>query len=99
MQIEKRSHKRIKVAGVIYYSGVEPQNYSDKYEGQIVDISPGGICISIQHEFERGSKVRFYITKHYNGIFTGIVRRCIKSSDDKYNTGLEVPFCDNRNLH
>ena len=99
MQIDKRSHKRVKGAGVVYYSDANPQKNLDKYEGQVVDISPGGICISTQYEFERGSKVRFYITEHYTGIFTGIVKRCIKSSDDKFNIGLEVPFSDDSNMH
>ena len=98
MQAEKRSHERVKVAGVVYYSGVE-QKSLDKYEGQIVDISPGGICISIQHEFKRGSKVQFDIKEHYKGTFIGIVRRCVKFSDNKYNIGLKVPFSDDSNMH
>ena len=99
MQIDKRSCNRIYVPGFVYYSGNEPQNSSGKYEALIVDLSPGGICINTQHEFERGSRVRFYITKYYNGIFTGIVRRCVKGSDDKFHVGLEVPFNSGCNLN
>ena len=91
-EINTRSHERVKVAGVVYYSGADPQNHHQKHEGQVVDICPDGICISTRHEFERNSKMQFDITKHYKGTFTGIVRWCVKRSDDKYHVGLEVPF-------
>ncbi len=85
--------------GFVYYSSNDPQNQPGKYHAQIVDLSPGGICFNAQHEFECGSTVRFYITKYYKGIFTGIVKRCVKSSDDKYNIGLEVPFNSGSNFN
>ncbi len=96
MLIDNRSQERFEVLGVVYYSdafqGDEPQKDHKKHEGQVVDISPDGICICTQHEFERGSKVQFDITDYYKGTFTGIVRRCVKYSDDKCHVGLEVPF-------
>ncbi len=96
MENDKRSNGRFNCEGEVHYSDAfkedKPQKHDDKYEGQIVDISPGGICISTQHEFEHGSKMQFDITKHYKGTFTGIVKWCVKRSDDKYHIGLEVPF-------
>ena len=96
---DRRRHERINVAGRVYYSLDDPKTYTDKHEAQIVDLSPCGICISTLHEFERDSKVDFYITEHYNGLFTGTVKRCIKSSDDKYHVGLEVPFSADALVH
>ena len=96
MLINNRGQERVKAEGVVYYSVAfqedEPQKHHEKYEGQIVDISPDGICISTRHEFELGSKVQFSITKYYKGIYTGIVRRCVRYSDDKCHVGLEVSF-------
>ena len=99
MLIENRNQERVQVEGVVYYSDAfqedEPQKHHEKHEGQVVDICPDGICISTQQEFKRGSKVQFDITEHYNGTFTGIVRRCVKKSIGKYHVGLEVPFWRN----
>ncbi len=96
MIINTRSHERVKVEGIVYYSDAfledAPQKDHEKHEGQAVDISPGGICICTQHEFERGSKMQFYIKEHYKGTFTGIVRWCVKSSYDNFHVGLKVPF-------
>ena len=96
MLIDNRGQERFKIGGVVYYSdafqGDEPQKHHEKHEGRVVDISPDGICICTQHEFERGSKVQFDITDYYKGTFTGTVRRCEKHSDDKFHVGLEVPF-------
>ena len=96
MIINTRSHERVKVERVVYYSDAfledEPQKVHEKYEGQAVDISPVGICICTQHEFECGSKMQFDIKDHYEGTYTGVVRRCVKSSDSKYHVGIEVPF-------
>jgi hypothetical protein len=92
MVTEKRSQERVKSEGYVYYSDAIPENYIDKYEGQIVDISPDGICINTEYEMKIGSQVSFYSEGIYNGIYTGTVKRCTKSSNDKYNIGLEVPF-------
>ena len=99
MLIDKRKHERVKAAGVVYFADAEHKRYIENFEAQIVDISPNGICFSTHYEFERGSKLRFLIKDHYQGIYTGIVKRCTKSSDDKYNIGLEVPFSANINTH
>ncbi len=96
METDKRSHERIKVEGDVLYSDAlqtaEPQKLKRKHEGQIVDISPDGICISTKHEYERGSIMQFKIMKHFDDTFTGIVKRCIKFAVDKFHVGLKVPF-------
>ncbi len=96
MQIDKRSHERVKVEGVVYYSDVfqedEPQKNPEKHEGRLVDICPDGICMSTRHKFLRESKLQLDIMDHCKGTYIGIVKWCVKNSDDKYNVGLEVPF-------
>lgn len=98
MQTDKRSQKRVKGGGIVFYSDADPEKNHEKYEGQVVDLCPGGICICTQHEFECGSKVQLDIKEHYKGTITGIVRRCVKNSDDKYHIGLEVPLSDDSNI-
>jgi hypothetical protein len=102
MLVEMRKHERLKIGGVVHFSDVfkddEPQIDREKYEGEIVDISPDGICIRADHDCARGSKVLITIKNYYKGTFTGIVRRCLKYSDSKYHIGLEVPFTTDSNM-
>jgi hypothetical protein len=102
METNKRCRERIKTSGVIYYSnahnGGKPEILDEDYEGQIVDICSGGICISTRHKFDFGAKVQFDIEDHYKGTFTGVVRWCVMSTDDKYYVGLEVPFTNGSDL-
>ncbi len=91
----KRSHVRVKVEGDVRYTDAqtaEPEKHEKKHKGQVVDISPDGICISTKHEFKRDSTVEFSIIRHFESTFTGIVKRCIKFSVDKFHVGLKVPF-------
>ena len=103
MENDKRSHGRFNCEGEVYYSDAflsdKPQKYERNHKGHLVDISPCGICISTQLEYERGSKVQFSISKYYKGTYTGLVRRCIKHSDSKYHVGLEVSFSDDSTTH
>ncbi len=103
MIIDKRRQERVKVDADVYYLDAfqkyGPQRHHEKHEGQVVDICPDGICICTRHEFDRGSIMQFNINEYFKGTFTGIVKRCVKSSDDKYHVGLEVPFSDDSNMH
>ena len=99
IQIDKRSQMRVKGSGIAIYSDADPEKNREKYEGQIVNMSPGGICICTQHELEHGSKVQLDIKEPFNAILLGIVRRCVKNSDGKYHVGLEVHFSNVSNTH
>ncbi len=96
MESDKRSHERVKVDGDVRYSDAfqidNPQILQKDHEGQLMDISSKGICICTKHEYKPGSIIQFNIRERYNENFTGIVKRCIKYSDDIFHVGIEVPF-------
>lgn len=103
MEFDKRSNLRVKSPGVIYYSNSfheeKSQKQDEKQEGYIVDICSSGICIRTNHGFEFGSKVQFDIEEYYKGTFTGTVRWCVMSTENKYYVGLEVPFIKDSIIH
>ncbi|KKL50610.1 hypothetical protein LCGC14_2303770 [marine sediment metagenome] len=95
METNKRSQVRVKVEGEVRYTNAqtaEPEKHQKRHRGEVVDISPDGICISTKHEFKRGSTMEFSIIKHFESTFTGIVRWCKKHTVDKFHVGLKVPF-------
>ena len=95
MTVDKRSQARVNSEGIVYYSDAiedeESEFHEEKYKGQVVDISPAGICFTSKHEYIPGSKVQFDIYRYYKGTYRGVVRRCVKNKDS-YHVGLEVPF-------
>ena len=96
MSKDKRKQERVKVNADIYYFDPYqkhgPQKLHKKHDGQVVDISANGICISTRHEFYHGSILQFNIKEHFENTFTGFVKRCVRQSDDEFHIGLEVPF-------
>ena len=96
MKIDKRRQERIKADGYVRYSDAfqkdNPQKLHKTHKGHLVDICRDGICICTRHEFYRGSIMQFNIMERFEDTFTGIVKRCIKYSDDIFHVGLEVPF-------
>ncbi len=96
MTIDKRRHERIKADGFVRYSDAfrtdDPQKLQKTHEGHLVDMCRDGVCICTRHEFDYGSIMQFDIKERFEPNFTGIVKRCIRYSDDIFHIGLEVPF-------